>query len=79
MTFGRGPLLLQKYKILPKRRKKTNIVTLKVHNRQLISIAFNNIAYTPFRTKLSISTNSSSYTNIHVKKRLFKVHKFQFT
>ena len=35
MMFGRGPLLLQKYKILPKRRKKTQtyIVTLKVHNR----------------------------------------------
>ena len=33
-TFGRqAPLLLQKYKILPKRRKKTNIVTLKVHKR----------------------------------------------
>ena len=34
MTFGRGPLLLQKYKILPKRREKTpNMVTLKVHDR----------------------------------------------
>ena len=33
MTFGRGPLLLQKYKILPKRRKKKPIVTLKVHGR----------------------------------------------
>ena len=28
-----GPLLLQKYKILPIRRKKPNIVTLKVHAR----------------------------------------------
>ena len=33
MTFGRRPLLLQKYNILPKRRKKTNIVTLKVYER----------------------------------------------
>ena len=33
MTFGRGPLSLQKYKILPKRREKTNIETLKVHDR----------------------------------------------
>ena len=35
MTFGRGPLLLLKYKILPIRRKKPNIyiVTLKVHVR----------------------------------------------
>ena len=27
MTFGRGPLLLQKYIILPKRQEKTNKVT----------------------------------------------------
>ena len=33
MTFGRGPLLLQKYKILPNRRKKPNIVTMKVDDR----------------------------------------------
>ena len=33
MTFGRRPLLLQKYKIPPKRRKETNIVTLKVQDR----------------------------------------------
>ena len=25
MTFGRGPLLLQKYQILPQRRKKTKL------------------------------------------------------
>ena len=33
MTLRKGPLLLQKYEILPKDRKKTNIVTLKVHDR----------------------------------------------
>ena len=35
MTFGRGPLSLQKYKILPKtsEKKQTYIVTLKVHDR----------------------------------------------
>ena len=33
MTLGRGPLLLHKYKILQRRRKKTNKVTLKVHDR----------------------------------------------
>ena len=33
MTFGQGPLLVQKYKILPKRREKTNIVTWKLHDR----------------------------------------------
>ena len=34
MTFGRGPLLLQKHKILLERKKKPHhIVTLKVHDR----------------------------------------------
>ena len=33
MTFGRGPLLPQKYKILQKRREKTTKVTLKVHDK----------------------------------------------
>ena len=33
MTFEQGPLLLQKYRILPERRKKNHIVTLKVHDR----------------------------------------------
>ena len=35
MTFGQGPLLLQKYKILPKRRKKNHAkkVSLKVDDR----------------------------------------------
>ena len=32
MTFARGPLLSQKFDILPKRRKKTIKVTLKVHD-----------------------------------------------
>ena len=32
MTFGQGPLLLQKCIILSKRRAKTNIVTMKVHD-----------------------------------------------
>ena len=30
MTFGKGPLLRQKYKILPNVEKKPNIVILKV-------------------------------------------------
>ena len=33
MTFGRGQLLPQKYKIPRKRRQKTTKVTLKVHER----------------------------------------------
>ena len=33
MTFGRDPLLLKKYKILPKRRKKTKHSDFKVHDR----------------------------------------------
>ena len=32
MTFGQDPLLLQKYKILPKSQKEQT-VTLKVHDR----------------------------------------------
>ena len=32
MTFGRGPLLLQKYKLRQKKSVKTTIVTLKVHD-----------------------------------------------
>ena len=34
MTFGKGPLLLPFIKILPKRREKTTIVTLKILDRK---------------------------------------------
>ena len=34
MTFGKGPLLLPFIKFLLKRREKTTMVTLKIHDRK---------------------------------------------
>ena len=54
MTFGRGPLLLQKYKILPKRRKKPR------------HIDFDSM-YCLFRRKVHIGHYSPSVFNKNIQ------------
>ena len=45
MTFGKGPLLLHKYrnKILPKRLKKNILVTFEVHDGNIEGLCSNNL------------------------------------